>query len=248
MHIPKTAGSAFRTLLLQLYSIEELFPVDYRSFGITPDEFFLDRYKLYIGLIYFDQLKKIPGEFRVVTFLREPISRLLSHYVYWKSMKIEVIEYFAKCAYDGSRFAKQLDLADFLKADNFDVQLQCDNCITKCLIGLDYVDAKGKLVIEDDMAFEIAKNNLNKMTAFGIQEKYEDSVRVMFNKLELDLPSGYEFKKDNDYESLIKNEPSFENNKIDLSPLNDEEEEIVNYMTRIDRRVYQYALDGFEAQ
>jgi len=88
VHLPKTSGHAFAEALLQVYNIKEIF-FDYP-------------YQAEANLVRIEnQIRVIQGHFpatkyrnlfpnaKIITWLRNPIERLISHYFFWKSIPLE---------------------------------------------------------------------------------------------------------------------------------------------------------------
>ncbi len=81
LHIPKTAGTTFNfSVLPQLFTEEEICPAySYRQLcQIALSE--LSRYRLYRGHFYYPLYRLLPSYPMHMTFLREPVERVLSSY------------------------------------------------------------------------------------------------------------------------------------------------------------------------
>ena len=91
VHIPKTAGTSFWHLLQEKFSKEDTPYSDAYSRRTPPGLYYYDlddkppdwfaRYKLIWGHIFYSQVKNIPA--RKITFLRDPVKRVLSEHRYW---------------------------------------------------------------------------------------------------------------------------------------------------------------------
>lgn len=134
LHIPKTAGMSVRAALLEHYPAHQVGNIRYdeRLFGPftewhtfapslraetllpsdpTPPT---DGQRLQLGHISLPGLQRlVPGD-RILTVLREPRARLLSHHLYWAVRPVEQNEAFG--TYQVQRFA-QRGLRAFLEAD-----------------------------------------------------------------------------------------------------------------------------------
>lgn len=90
LHIPKTAGTSFRQVLQSVYG-DQLCKVDIRN-----DQLFINN-KLFVGdklpsatsvihgHFYYNQLSQaiaLPADIRIVTWLRDPVERVISNYYY----------------------------------------------------------------------------------------------------------------------------------------------------------------------
>lgn len=96
LHLPKTAGSSFLASLRGFYG--ESLLLDYADFPINTPVFKRNRYalKMFVinGIKHHKNVEAIHGHFlplkyllcrdaKFVTWMREPIERLASHYFYW---------------------------------------------------------------------------------------------------------------------------------------------------------------------
>jgi len=87
IHIPKTAGISLRKYIYEHFK-DEIFPsptgISSASMFKYPLSFFL-KYRFIMGHIDYDFVKLIPKKEKfLITFLREPVSRIWSLYNYWK--------------------------------------------------------------------------------------------------------------------------------------------------------------------
>jgi len=85
LHIHKTAGTSFITLLDQQYTTADVCPSDWpfrqRIHEVSPSE--LLKAKFIRGHFSYEDLqKKIHATPRTITFLRDPVARFISHYLH----------------------------------------------------------------------------------------------------------------------------------------------------------------------
>jgi hypothetical protein len=80
LHIPKTAGTSLTEFLQSHFDPDASNPLEsFGSFLTTPRET-LDRYQFLGGHFYFDVEKLLGRRPRIVTVLRDPVERAISHY------------------------------------------------------------------------------------------------------------------------------------------------------------------------
>jgi hypothetical protein len=83
-HIPKTAGMTFRTIVEDYFRCSEICPATLNAQVEEIPQPDLEKYRLFRGhLVFVDLPALLPNKHFVnVTMLREPVSRLISHYEY----------------------------------------------------------------------------------------------------------------------------------------------------------------------
>lgn len=83
-HIPKTAGSTFRRMLEQLFEPEEVCPAEVDD--ELPEGLNRAQYRLFAGHFSFAALQRLPADTVRLTFVRNPIQRIVSEYYNVSSM------------------------------------------------------------------------------------------------------------------------------------------------------------------
>lgn len=91
LHIPKSAGLTFDAMLRAHFSPDEACPERTANLAFWPQEQ-LARYRYFSGHETFRNIMRIPGEKQIVTFLREPVDRLVSFYAYLRSHSWSAID------------------------------------------------------------------------------------------------------------------------------------------------------------
>src|SRR5262245_43916521 len=86
LHIPKTAGTTFRTLLESRFRPEEVCPVYGRRelAGLAPGA--LDSYRLFRGHLGFLLPAVLGRPLTILTLLREPVSTVVSMYHFFRRL------------------------------------------------------------------------------------------------------------------------------------------------------------------
>lgn len=176
-HIPKVAGTSLQERLLEFnYSSDEL-----RQFhGIKDLITKKIEYKVLIGHNPFGMGDFIPGKVRYFTMLRDPVARVVSHFYFIRQPALDP-------AKEGNQAQKALHRSVRLK-DVFDkTQHQrwrpatswlLDNLQTRYTAGYRHNWRSEK----SSMLLSTAKKNLREnYQVFGIQERFEESLRVIAN-------------------------------------------------------------------
>jgi hypothetical protein len=175
MHIPKTGGTTLHNVLSRKYRGKESLHV--RSVHTPLLEIAQERSKsktpfLIKGHLGYGEVKDIPGSF-VFTFLRPPISRVISHYYFLKETpSVQHYEYLNRADTTIESFYAQKEKRDI------------DNCLVR------YISGNHKdfgTINEDD--YLLALYNLeHKIDFFGLQEHYDESLIMLGEKLGWSLP------------------------------------------------------------
>ncbi len=238
LHIEKTAGTTAHHVLAQHFSDDQICPErfgnvalwDARSFG--PYRYFSMHASLRM-------LNPIPQPRKVVTFLREPVARLLSHYNFWRSVKDDYAE---RENLHPVRFVKRLDLKSLLSPQNLGLLPDFWNIYTHRLAGDLYLSPSGKPWRDELEVLETALENLSNLAALGLTE-YPG---VSFQRIaeDLGIPNRYDGVRLNVSSANADVSPeAFD--KPDLAPPDAETVELLARATRLDRHVYDAALRLF---
>ena len=205
IHIPKTAGITFSTILHPLLAGLPWCPVILPQDLIQiPYEEIL-QYQLFTGHFYFRLVNKLfPSGFLFMTFLREPISRTISHYEYL--IRQETFGKFDYANYELT-LAKKMSLREFVSNNQLHIALDLTDLQTKFLGGavgskVPITEEKAEPSLEEYIQkvskemnlepfpveeyrfankenLEKAKRGLEQAAFFGITERFQDSLFLM---------------------------------------------------------------------
>lgn len=187
LHIPKTAGVRVRSSIWSNTSNnalvlirEEIEPSIFD--GMRSHE--LEEYDIVSGHYGFDTLRRMRDERVRVTFLREPVSRFVSSYFYWRSQAGKNVLYDA---------AKNQSIYEMAESKNDTVNEYIDNAMTWQIAGDPRNRAKNfyrHYAREDLLA--LAKANLGVFDYVGFQDRMAASLEKMRVGLgwKHDIPAG----------------------------------------------------------
>ncbi|MFA5632398.1 MAG: sulfotransferase family 2 domain-containing protein [Porticoccaceae bacterium] len=181
LHIPKTAGSSFTHILKSLYDDADIF---HRMDG---DELISllwngdDDYQLYIGHYSYNVVALFKTRPRLVTFLREPRARILSHYHYYRVQSEEAIATMADRDRHIVKLTRKYDFPDFISLDLPEIEQGFANVHTRQLaFSTDYpmlqTDAARKALLGNAIA------HLESLDFIGIVERFDESL-AQFRRL-----------------------------------------------------------------
>lgn len=164
IHIPKAGGKSFELLLRSNYPDDSKVIRLYRTGGQELDGVFekVPRYKIEQAELIYGHIphrieQYIGRSCEYTSILRNPVERLISFYRYVKYD-------FDKHPLHTKLNSGEIGMIDLLSEDNFEL-----NKMTKLLAGIDIREPPAIHMLS------VAKSNLEKMKAFGLLEKYEES-------------------------------------------------------------------------
>lgn len=207
IHIPKTAGITFRTvihpLLAQLPWCPAIIPEQFVA--IPYDE--LLQYRLFTGHFRYWWLEKIfPSGLISLTFLREPVSRTVSHYRYL--LRLETLGGSTR-GDDELRMIKKMTLVEFVNSEQLYLAVDIINLQTSFWGGFEAPQEMLSANDTDDISsivehlkalsikinaepaglperrnigpehLEVAKKRLEQASFFGITERFQDSLFLL---------------------------------------------------------------------
>jgi Sulfotransferase family len=170
VHIPKTAGTTFRRVLERQYSADEVLPLYESELGkelasIPPAQ--MNRLRVVLGHFYFGAHAFIPRPSTYVTFLRDPVDRVLSHYYFVRQSP----------EHEFHEFARQLNLSEFLAYCSRSTHGRSDDDQTRQLAG---ECGKPSSQVEPAEMLLAAKRHLSEyFAAVGITEEFDRSLILM---------------------------------------------------------------------
>ena len=173
IHIPKTAGSALAQLMKRVYDLEDVSPYTGMEVIRKLEHGTLDRYRfidVHARTNIRDYMTEDPA---FITFLRDPVKRVISHYRYTKHLGAD--------APFGPKLTTDTRLEDYLKLDDFRFRVENQQTIYLGTELLYENPPKGYThhPIATDEIFERAKQTLDSMLFVGIQEQFQESVNLL---------------------------------------------------------------------
>ena len=221
MHIPKCAGTTLRKMieehcgsssLVQLYSRKNQFGQPNKPITGYQEDYVIGHF----GIDYF---KDADHGRKVITFMRDPIDRVLSHYYYWRSTEQAGI---------GPKLAKCLSLADFLKSDLLAVRRQISNLQAWMFVAnIDMMNRHRYACVSQDELYEMAISNLDLFDFIGLTETFDRDIRYLNDRYA--WGAGYSYAIANITAARKR-----------VDELDDETIELLRGVTALDRRLYRY--------
>lgn len=233
-HIPKTGGSTIHDLLSNEFASARICPERFNNLDkMSRRE--LVQYDLFSGHFDRNSIQRLPNRPRVITVLREPKSRILSLYYYWKSHRPEVIE---KQNLGGPRLAHQYGLLEFLRCPTPRIAPNIDNVHVRSMLGRIWVGPNREFRVADEVALKRAKYYLNSLFDYGIMEDLDSFVARVFPRLGFAIPA--KVPRRNSHQEFARVTMMQVIEREEITPEIDAE---LERLTHLDQRLYRYACD-----
>ena len=199
IHIPKTAGSTLTHMMKQVYDIKDVSPYIAMEEIRKLEPGSLHQYR-YIGAHMRCSIRNyLEQEPAFITFLRDPVKRVISHYR------------FSKMLGDTAPFGPKLDsnstIETYLQNKRFRFRVENQQTV---YLGTDLLyenqpEGYNHYPIVTDEIYERAKETLESILFVGIQERFQESVNLLCRTL--GWPAYREDRKINVTPGRVEDEP-----------------------------------------
>src|SRR5262249_22485998 len=238
----KTGGTTLHHILMRGFDEDEICPERFNGLQhYSAGD--LARYRYFSGHFDLLSVSLIPGEKKIITMLREPISRLISLYYFQREHKAETIE---RNNLELARLANAYTMKEFFEAKEVRMHPGINNALTRTLVGHfdSYRWEQGASSYSGDMEHhaQAAIRELTKLDAFGLLDRYNESVELICDAVGLDVPQLIEKKQVLDV--VMEEEPGLR--KIEREPVTDEILHLIRGVVRTDLKVYFHAQRLFK--
>lgn len=195
LHSPKTGGTTLHHLLLSAFSEQQICPERFNGLKNHPAGC-LAEYRFFSGHYDLASCQLIPGAKRIITFLREPVARLVSLYNFLRAHRLDVV---SRNDWELARLAAQLDAGEFFSHPVVRSHPYLNNGMARALVDslpIEVWPVVDRSVVLSDISGkgDLALERLQGMAAFGLLEQYEQSVNLVFAALGLPKPATIESK------------------------------------------------------
>lgn len=185
MHLPKTAGTTIHNILVDYFHQDDICPERFNKLDRYAQEQ-MDGWKYYSGHFNFSSVEKIPGTKKLITVLREPRSRVVSLYNYWKSHRDSHV---AKHNLIGPPIAKNLSLEEFVESELPELSNNIDNVYTRVFSGYTGGERIKNMPREEQRnLLDKALENLSSFDFVGCLENPESSIEALLEHLNYPVP------------------------------------------------------------
>ncbi|WJN57200.1 sulfotransferase family 2 domain-containing protein [Pseudomonas sp. SO81] len=243
VHSPKTGGTTFHDLLASLYAEDRVCPERFNGLKNHPAGM-LAHYHLFSGHYDLVSCQLIPGEKQIVTFLREPVSRLISLYNFLKAHRPDVAE---RNEWVLAGLASDLDVADFFRHPLVTNHPYIRDGMTRALVDSLPIEIWPTVDEQQSLrdlsgAGREALGQLAGLAAFGVMERYEESIKLIFARLGIPRPHSIAHKMV--LSDLIESEGNYR--PIAVARESTELRSLIEELVPADLELYAGALELFE--
>jgi len=234
LHIPKTAGSALRTFLEDKYQIPAICPhLDFSTLLLQKPSV-IDSYRLICGHhgLYLKQL--VNKKYRIVTVLRDPLDRAVSHYRHLKATKDNWLNEWVQDKSFEEFVLSDQGVAELL---NFQTRFLSLDRIQEDYFGHSQLfehdmPSLWRKYMDPDM-LDRALETLESIDVVGLQDRFSDTLRVVCDT--------YGWPEVSSFPRYNKGTAQFSDSEI-----TDRAKTRVFELSSFDQQLYSVAKDRFE--
>ncbi|MGC2778814.1 MAG: hypothetical protein WA418_24610, partial [Bradyrhizobium sp.] len=239
LHVPKTGGSSLTSALSKKFASWEIFPWRHSRLDLF-NHADLMRFRFFSGHFNITDLDYIPKPVKAVTLIREPRKRILSLYHFWRSYRKDTLPRYEP---HHSWITQSVGLRGFLMLPNPSLRVTIDNALVQAYLPYPIRGRNHALAAAPETIVEDALRALDRMAAFGILERFDDSMQAIGGELQspLILPA----EKVRSFESLATS--SF-HEALEREAVTPEIEGLLDTYTELDRVFYDRAREVFETR
>jgi hypothetical protein len=243
LHLPKTGGTTLHNHLAQFFEQQDICPERFNGLRKLPLGQ-LARYRFISGHYDLASCQAIPGEKKIITFLREPRARLVSLYNFLKAHRPEVAK---RNDWGLVLMADELTIEQFFAHPEVRRHPYINNGMTRALadhLSMEVWAARDPEADCRDVsdAVDDALDSLKALAAFGILERFDESVQLLTDSLGVPAYEGGERYRA--FENLAEDEANYR--KVALSRAEEVPDAVFAPLFEADMRLYRGALELLE--
>lgn len=225
LHFPRTAGTTIDEIFFNNYPADRILKIysqeEFKKYNYIDEKDFL-KIQYITGHLLLTNVN--PTQFygknvKAFTFLRDPVKRLYSEYIFLKSWKNQHLYNYLN--------SNNISFSQYITGTEKILRYRGKNFMTRCISGdsLENTDINASL--------EKAKYNLkNTFMFFGIQERFMESILLLSKKVNL--------------KNILHQKRNALKYTAIKYRMSDEEKNIAREYNKADIELYNYALDIFD--
>ncbi|MEO1554787.1 MAG: sulfotransferase family 2 domain-containing protein [Pseudomonadota bacterium] len=241
LHIPKCGGTTLHNMLQQWFKAENVHPERFNGlYGYTGAS--LASSLVFSGHYDYYSTTLIPGPKKLISFLRDPLDRLVSLYNFHRAHSPTIIE---RNNLQLPRWANENDIDAYFAHPTIRVHPAINNSIVRYFSDIPQIARSHRSsqmdgIKLDDM-LEQALKNLKKFAFVGFMDRYDTDMDRLADTLQRDRPA--EVRKHQVLDDLMKSNPDMR--KIEKQKPNAASREAMEELVSYDRIFYAQARELF---
>lgn len=181
LHVPKTGGVTFRSVIENAVSAERTLHVKVPAQLVEYSRGDLEKYDFIHGHLNINHTYKAKSHKKVTT-LRDPIERCISTYAFWRGLDHDQ-DSWGRSGAQRIRAAKTLGLNGLIEVEEQSISKHFNNFQTRLLSGANDWETSLR-----EVHLRQAIENLKRMDFYGINSKLEESIDMLCFKFGLFRP------------------------------------------------------------
>lgn len=225
MHIPKTAGTSFINYLSANLPANKIAPPFMRD--IPAQDINNETFRLYWGHVTYEMVREIKKDLYILTFLRDPLTRVISQYKSWHNSKNLTEKWLSIMSADqieALHFSQSATLDEFILSDHPHIIGNLRDLQTRYL-----ADVQGTATMLESAMHNLSEN----IYFFGIMERFNDSIALFRNLFANTVPYALSPIQEN-------------RSSIIVPPISKQALERVKELNQNDYQLYEFALKRFD--
>lgn len=241
LHIPKCGGTTLHNMLVEWYGQPNMHPERHNGLYYYSARDLASK-TLFSGHYDYYSTQLVPGTPRLITFLRDPRSRLISLYHFHRSHREELIERFDLTL---ARWANQYDIDEYFANEQVRTHPAINNSIARHLSNQPQLGRTAGDTDAGDIPVEVLRDqaiaNLATFDFVGLMEDYDASIARLTTILSKHAPE--QIERARNFETLIENNPNMK--RIEKQTPTDKTHSLLDDLVREDETVYSFARTLF---
>ena len=185
MHIAKTAGTTARTALMQVFSdvpTRSLIDPAQLAAAWRADPWELAGCRLLAGHFGTDFINRLPFPIFRTAFVRDPVERCLSHYVFTRELDLARVNPVLAARLDKTR---NEPLEKLLQSDDPFIVAQYRDHQVRQFAGRTHLEPEGDLPNDGEDLLQQAMEQASLFDVIGLQEAFAESMELLFREARL---------------------------------------------------------------